>query len=561
MDYRIFISSVQREFAKERKAVCDLVSGNPQLARFFLTFAFEFDVPAADKRTDEVYLAELAVSDLYVAIIGDEYGGITADGVSATESEYDEATRLGIPRFVFVKGSSDKGRDPRELAFLRKVSPGLIRVRFESTEELLAALTESLDRYLAENKVAYAGLTYEEEPVGKWDELDDDKIRWFVRTAREKRGFPFPVDAPVEKVLKHLRMVTDGVPNRAAMLCFGKDAHLYATSPGVKCILWYGKERRKPAGSYKWFEGNLFEVSDKAIEFIKEKLDLRIGGHTLGAQSDDTFEIDEKVVAEMINNGIAHRDYTSSATVQVELFRDRLTVFSPGPMHRDMKFEMLSEDHQSYATNPIIAHALFYVKYIEEIGSGTVDMFDLCKATGLRPPEFDIDARHFTVTVYRPEFDEHGNRISASGEEVRVKTAEVRVKAAEVGPKTQEVGPYPEQIGPKVPEVSTKLQEVGPYPEQIGPKTQEVSTKPDFDALMKNYRKDFRETCAKVWESLAGDSTVSRREMSVALRIAESSVQSAMNALQEVGLLKREGYGKGRKWIIKSSVEEPEVIG
>ena len=78
---------------------------------------------------------------------------------------------------------------------------------------------------------------------------------------------------------------------------------------------------------------------------------------------------------------------------------------------------------------------------------------------------------------------------------------------------------------------------------------------------MKNYRKDFRETCAKVWECIAGDSTVSRRGMSVSLRIAESSIQSAMNALQEVGLLKREGYGKGRKWIVKSSVEVPEVVG
>ena len=84
---RIFISSVQRELFAERKAVVDLVSGNPQLARFFSTFAFEFDVPAADKRTDEVYLAELAVSDLYVGIIGNEYGGVTPDGVSATESE------------------------------------------------------------------------------------------------------------------------------------------------------------------------------------------------------------------------------------------------------------------------------------------------------------------------------------------------------------------------------------------------------------------------------------------------------------------------------------------
>ena len=49
---RIFISSVQRELAKERKAIVRLVSGNPQLSRFFTTFAFEFDVPAEDKRTD-----------------------------------------------------------------------------------------------------------------------------------------------------------------------------------------------------------------------------------------------------------------------------------------------------------------------------------------------------------------------------------------------------------------------------------------------------------------------------------------------------------------------------
>ena len=553
----------------------DLVSDNPQLARFFSTFAFEFDVPASDKRTDEVYLAELAVSDLYVGIIGNDYGGLTSDGVSATESEYDEATRLGIPRFIFVKGSSDKMRDPRERNFLRKVSPGLIRVRFENTEELLAALTESLDRYLAENKVVYAGLTYEEEPVGKWEELDEDKIRWFVRTAREKRGFPFPVDAPVEKVLKHLKMVTDGVPNRAAMLCFGKDAHLYATSPGVKCILWYGKERRKPAGSYKWFEGNLFEVSDKTIEFIKEKLDLRIGGHTLGAQSDDTFEIDEKVVAEMVNNGIAHRDYTSSATVQVELFRDRLTVFSPGPMHRDMRFEMLAEDHQSYATNPIIAHALFYVKYIEEIGSGTVDMFDLCKATGLRPPAFDIDARHFTVTVYRPEFDEHGNRIPATGEEVSVKTAEVGVKTVEVSTK-------PQEVGVKATEASPKPQEVGPYPEQIGQKaitkakepitniaepitkTQEPITIcwcPENENALSGSRKDLRERAKVIWEHLVKNPDLTVRELSLMLRYSLAATQGAINALKECGLLVKIGQTKGSKWIVKTLASDTEVIG
>ena len=515
MTRRIFISSVQRELAAERKAVVDGVSANPQLARFFSTFAFEFDVPVQDKRTDEIYLSELASSDVYVCIIGNEYGGITPDGISATECEYDEATRLGLPRFVFVKGKSDARRDKRERAFLRKLSPGVIRLRFTTTDELLRSLTESLDKYLADNKVAYSGFTYEEEPVGRWEDLDEDKIRWFVRTAREKRGFPIPEDAPVEKVLRHLRMVTDDVPNRAAMLCFGRDAHLFATSPGVKCLLWYGKERRKPAGSYKWFEGNLFEVSDKAIEFVKEKLDLRIGGHTLGAQSDDTFEIDERIVTEMINNGIAHRDYASSATVQVELFKDRLTVFSPGPFHPDMKFEMLSADHQSYATNPIIARALYFVQYIEEVGSGTTDIFEHCASHGLEPPIFEVDARHVSVTVMRPTFDEHGRKVGQ--------------KTSEVGQKNAEVGANGTEVGQKV----------------------------DFGALASVGRKDFRMMCERVFKCLAKDSRMSRRRISQVLGIAESTVQCATNALQEVGLLRREGRGKGSNWIVVPEPSQP----
>jgi Mn-dependent DtxR family transcriptional regulator len=46
---------------------------------------------------------------------------------------------------------------------------------------------------------------------------------------------------------------------------------------------------------------------------------------------------------------------------------------------------------------------------------------------------------------------------------------------------------------------------------------------------------------------------LTRQEIATQLKISESSVLSAMNALQEVGLLKREGYGKGRHWIVKTS--------
>ena len=49
MKERIFISSVQKELAAERRALKDYVHADPLLGRFFEVFLFE-DVPASDRR-------------------------------------------------------------------------------------------------------------------------------------------------------------------------------------------------------------------------------------------------------------------------------------------------------------------------------------------------------------------------------------------------------------------------------------------------------------------------------------------------------------------------------
>ncbi len=49
---RIFVSSVQKEFAQERRAIRAFVEGDALLRRFFDVFLFE-DLPASDRRADE----------------------------------------------------------------------------------------------------------------------------------------------------------------------------------------------------------------------------------------------------------------------------------------------------------------------------------------------------------------------------------------------------------------------------------------------------------------------------------------------------------------------------
>jgi hypothetical protein len=70
---RIFISSVQKEFAEERKRLFDYLVDDPILSKFFVPFIFE-DYPATGRSTSTVYLKEVEKSDIYLGLFGDEYG-------------------------------------------------------------------------------------------------------------------------------------------------------------------------------------------------------------------------------------------------------------------------------------------------------------------------------------------------------------------------------------------------------------------------------------------------------------------------------------------------------
>jgi len=62
---------------------------------------------------------------------------------------------------------------------------------------------------------------------------------------------------------------------------------------------------------------------------------------------------------EAIVNAVAHKDYTSNASVQVMLFADRLEVWNPGELPPSLTPERLREPHPSIPHNPLIAEPLY----------------------------------------------------------------------------------------------------------------------------------------------------------------------------------------------------------
>jgi len=152
---RVFISSVQKELADERMEMKVLLTSDPFLVRHTVPCLFE-QYPAPLRPDKKAYLKLLEKCQVYVLIIGREYGSST--GLSATHLEYDFAQERQLPTLVCVKGDNGLERDAAEKAFFEAVrDAGHTYTRFHNLAELHASVRERL--------VEHIKATYELSPT------------------------------------------------------------------------------------------------------------------------------------------------------------------------------------------------------------------------------------------------------------------------------------------------------------------------------------------------------------------------------------------------------------
>ena len=217
------------------------------------------------------------------------------------------------------------------------------------------------------------------------------------------------------------------------------------------------------------------------------------------------FELPYEAVKEAIVNAIVHRDYTSLASVQVMLFRDRLEVWSPGSLPRGMTIAKLSATHKSVPVNPLLARVMYLKGYIEKTGTGTEDMIEKCKEWGNPAPEWtEDDADDFRVILKRPV-------VEPNVEKTMVKTR------VETGVKTR---------------VETRV-------------------KSRVESSVKGRAKKLS-SAQKILAYLVANPTATAHELSIVVNLTVKGVEWNLKALTESGRLRHVGPTKGGHW---------EVIG
>ena len=224
----------------------EYLNSDPLLGLFFEPFLFE-NLPAADQRADAVYIKEVAECDIYLGLFGNSYGFENAEGISPTEREFDEATRLHKTRLIYISGDASQLRHDKMANLIQKAGLDLIRKRFNTANELNSGVYASLVSYLKEKEIIRTGpFDAASNDLATMSDLDQDKIREFVHIAKARRGFPLAAETTPEIILTHLNLMVNHRVSNAALLLFGKQPQRFFITSEVKCAHFHGFDVVKP---------------------------------------------------------------------------------------------------------------------------------------------------------------------------------------------------------------------------------------------------------------------------------------------------------------------------
>jgi ATP-dependent DNA helicase RecG len=236
---------------------------------------------------------------------------------------------------------------------------------------------------------------------GKMSDIAPDRIDWFIAEASTKRKFSFESTPTPNYVLTELGLLDKNRLLHAALMLFGKKPQRFCPAAVVKCSHYHGTAVMRPIPSQQVLGNTLFEQADAAADFVLSRIDRTIGEREESTAAEEKLEIPKEAIREIIVNAVVHRDYDSNASVQIDVFADRVEIMNPGGLPDELTVDDLVKEHLSVPVNPFLARPFYLAGYINQLGYGTRNVVKWCRKAGLPDPKFDPAENRFRVTIWR----------------------------------------------------------------------------------------------------------------------------------------------------------------
>lgn len=405
MKSKVFISGNQTEFREERRATKDFIINDPTLNHLFNVFLFE-DLPAKGKSPSSVYLEEVGSSEIYIGIIGNNYGSTDSKGLSHTEREFEEFCKNKSPEgvLIFIKGNDDSQRDQKTQKFISKIK-NFTYTRFTDQEDLINKVRDGLISFIGD-RLEKTDKPFDERirTDSRYSDISEKEVIDFLAKRTIKTDAKIPATSVEDVLLNRLNVLKDVEgelkPTNAALLFFSQYASDFIPQNEIRIARYKGSSR----GAHNTIDqqeinGPIYHMIEGVEKFFKRN--TRLANKIIEFKRVEIPEYPYEAIREALINAIAHRDYDIEGTpIMISIFDDRVEILSPGSLLPGMKINEIEGQHR--ARNRKICDIFHQTRDMERFGTGISKMKELMEDHGLSEPKFYEKGDAFVVQFYGP---------------------------------------------------------------------------------------------------------------------------------------------------------------
>ncbi|MDR3290619.1 MAG: DUF4062 domain-containing protein [Methanobrevibacter sp.] len=392
---KIFVSSNQKEFKSERLSIKRFIENTPIYNNLFEVFIFE-NTAAEGRSPDEIYLKEVEESDIFIGLIGENYGKIHRNGLSASEEEFDTFLKSSKRKNTFVYILENINPDENTKKFMKKIHT----ITYDSFnhENLLIKIQRSLEKFLY-GKGILQSKDFDERFVleSSYEDVDEEKVKYFleISDSTTKVG---EIDKDIKNTLMNrLNVLNNNFNlNNTGILFFSKQVEKFLPQNEIRMVKFRGTERVNIIDK-KFINTTVYEALKEIELFFNRNTSVR--SEINGFKREDIEEYPYEAIREAVVNAIAHRDYNIKCSpISFLIFSDRIEITSPGGLTPPLTLDELGK--KIVHRNNNICKLLEKTSYMEIIGSGIPRMREKMKEFNLPEVEF-IENNGFFEVIFR----------------------------------------------------------------------------------------------------------------------------------------------------------------
>lgn len=279
-------------------------------------------------------------------------------------------------------------------------------------ESLGALSVEELDRIRGQEKKDWSKQLIEDATL---DCLDKNAVILARQKYKEKMNRPHiteEVDKMTdEQFLTKIKLMIGGKLTNAAMVLLGNEDYdyLFSTPPEISWRLFDSKDCVK---DYTIFKVPFITASERAFEKIRN-LTYRYMPSQLTLFPTETRQYDVWLLRELMNNCIAHSDYTIGGRIYLNEFEDKLILTNPGTFLPGGIEPILQPSYNPpFYRNQLLAETMVKLNMIDTQAMGIRRVFRIQQEKFFPLPDYDFSVpRQISVTVYGKVLDENYSRV------------------------------------------------------------------------------------------------------------------------------------------------------